>query len=281
MPATYAHYRAGQRVRQQLDGDLRRIVETYPQLYQIGLHGPDILFYYRPYGSNRVNRVGYAMHEKSGASFFSFAAKVIAQQRSPEAYLAYVYGFLCHFALDVSCHGLIGEKMKESGLSHAEVEVELDRELLRLDGLNPVREHLARHIAPSAENATIIKAFYPGVSAREVEHALRGFVFYNELLRAPSKLKRQALFAAFRAAGCWKDMHGMVIRYKPDLRCTDSTKKLLELYETGEKLALRLIEEYGGYLSGQALLDEVYCYNFESERCLGEGEEDEIQTDEG
>ena len=57
--------------------------------------------------------------------------------------------------------------------------------------------------------------------------------------------------------------------------------RLLELYEQGEALALRLAEEYGAYLSGAAPLDAVYRFNFESEKTADEGEQDEIQTDEG
>ena len=281
MPSTYAHFKAGQAVRAQLQGDARRVVEAHLPLYQIGLHGPDILFYYKPYGKNRVNRTGYRPHEKSGASFFSFAAKALRSHPQPDAALAYLYGVVCHFALDVTCHGYIAAAMARTGLSHAEVEVELDRALLARDGMDPVRAHLAGHIAPTRENAAVIQDFYPGVSAEEVYKALRGFVFYSELLRAPSPLKRRALMAAFRAAGCWREMHGMVVNYRPDPRCVESTARLLELYEQGEALALRLAEEYGAYLSGAAPLDAVYRFNFESEKTADGGEQDEIQTDEG
>ena len=77
MPSTYAHFRAGQRLRARLTGTPKAAVEAHPELYNIGLHGPDILFYYEPYHKNRVSAVGYRQHEKSGASFFSFAAKAI------------------------------------------------------------------------------------------------------------------------------------------------------------------------------------------------------------
>ena len=36
MPSTYAHYRMGQQVRTMLDGNEKKIVEKYPQLYLIG-----------------------------------------------------------------------------------------------------------------------------------------------------------------------------------------------------------------------------------------------------
>ena len=41
-----------------LDGNEKKIVEKYPQLYLIGLHGPDILFYYKPLKSNSINSIG-------------------------------------------------------------------------------------------------------------------------------------------------------------------------------------------------------------------------------
>ena len=70
MPSTYAHYRMGQQVRTMLDGNEKKIVEKYPQLYLIGLHGPDILFYYKPLKSNAINSIGYELHRHSGKEFF-------------------------------------------------------------------------------------------------------------------------------------------------------------------------------------------------------------------
>ena len=48
MPTTYTHYRLGRGVRKLLDRDERRIIEANIELFRIGLHGPDILFYYKP-----------------------------------------------------------------------------------------------------------------------------------------------------------------------------------------------------------------------------------------
>ena len=121
MPSTYAHYRMGQEVRSCLGETEKKIVETYPELFSIGLHGPDILFYYHPILKNEVKRIGHEMHERSGKEFFEAAAKVVHSEKEKDAYLAYLYGFICHFALDVTCHGYIGEKEAASGLSHSEI----------------------------------------------------------------------------------------------------------------------------------------------------------------
>ena len=49
MPSHYAHYRLGRQVRLELAPDDAEVVGRWPSLYLIGLHGPDILFYYRGY----------------------------------------------------------------------------------------------------------------------------------------------------------------------------------------------------------------------------------------
>ena len=76
MPSTYAHYIFGQQIRGRLSGYERKIIDKYPELFNIGLHGPDILFYYRPLGKNKVNQLGSRIHNESGAMFFVHAARL-------------------------------------------------------------------------------------------------------------------------------------------------------------------------------------------------------------
>ena len=49
MPAVYAHRRFGEKVLAACQNDeARTAIETYQDLFNIGLQGPDILFYYDP-----------------------------------------------------------------------------------------------------------------------------------------------------------------------------------------------------------------------------------------
>ena len=162
MPSTYAHYRMGQEVIKQVSVPAHDIIMKHKQLYDIGLHGPDILFYYHPLVTNPVNAIGYGLHERSGKYFFGKAAEIIETASDKEAALAYIYGFICHFALDSTCHGYIDEKIVQSGVSHTEIEVEFDRSLMIEDGKDPVRQDLTKHIVPSMENASVIAQFFQG-----------------------------------------------------------------------------------------------------------------------
>ena len=62
MPSTYAHYCFGKAVYRRLPQEIQEEIKAYSPLYMTGLHGPDILFYYKPLKSNDINRIGYGMH---------------------------------------------------------------------------------------------------------------------------------------------------------------------------------------------------------------------------
>ena len=85
MPSTYAHRRFGAQAAARLPEELRGVVSRHRALYDIGLHGPDILFYYKPLFANPVNHVGYAMHDRPGIEFFRQASLVMQKAENKEA----------------------------------------------------------------------------------------------------------------------------------------------------------------------------------------------------
>lgn len=109
MPTTYAHYSFGQEVKKHLKEDTRRIISDNEALYNIGLHGPDILFYYRPIGFNRINQTGVALHNTPGEEFIIHGMNEIKKQSENKAAIAYLFGFICHYMLDSECHPYINE----------------------------------------------------------------------------------------------------------------------------------------------------------------------------
>ena len=69
-------------------------METNRELFDIGLHGPDILFYYRALIPNSVSGQGYGMHKQMADLFFERAKKVIADADDKTMSRAYIYGFI-------------------------------------------------------------------------------------------------------------------------------------------------------------------------------------------
>ncbi len=251
MPSTYAHYVFGKRMLDVFPQEIAALARAHRQLYDIGLHGPDILFYYHPLGSNRVNSVGFGTHGRPASEFFAPAKK--AAEAGGDAAFAYLAGFLCHFALDVTCHSYIENKIAVSDVRHTEIESEFDRYLLEKEGKNPLSAKLTGHIFPTAENARVIAPFFAGISEKQVEKSLRSMLTCNEFVRAPHAFKRFLVNTVLRLSGNWKEMHGMMIAKQPIPACRDSNLRLEKLMKKAEGECLSLLADYRAYMEGAPL----------------------------
>lgn len=258
MPASYTHYCFGQEVLALLPENQRAIVLAHRELYDIGLHGPDIFFYYQPLHSNPISRIGYSMHDVAGRDCFGRFLSIWEKTGREPAALAYLYGFLCHFALDSTCHRYVGE-MTEKGFSHSRQEMELDRSFLVQRGLDPVRQDLVAHIHPTPANAKVIAPFFPEATVKQVEKALSGMVFYHHLLMAPNHPKRWLLQTVTTLTGNQASIGDMVMSLKPGEDCKSLVEHLRQLYTQALPLAVSLIEAF------PALKDPQYRLDFEGQ----------------
>ena len=132
MPAFYAHYKFGQMVKNKLPAKYQRLLEDYQDLYEIGLHGPDILFFYHPIIRHPITQIGVVIHHETGRVFFEHALTQMHRSaaegdKMQKALWAYALGVVCHFALDASCHTYINHFEKTRRISHHEIEKEFEK----------------------------------------------------------------------------------------------------------------------------------------------------------
>lgn len=152
-------------------------------------------------------------------------------------------------------------------MSHTEIEVEFDRSLMLKDGYDPITHILTDHIKANNANASYICRFYDYLTRDDIVKALEGMISYNKLLVAPSRLKRMFIYALLRVTGNYKEMHGLLVNYKENPLCSDSTKRLYELYDVAKGLAINLISEFRASAYGKIEYNKVYNYTFGSKLC--------------
>lgn len=298
MPTTYAHYRLGTEVLKKVSPEAGKIIREHPDLFNYGVHGPDLLFYYNALSRNRVNEEGSRLHDHPGAYFFQRAADILREKERKlnredgadpqgsvdsrengrrkktegpelageelEAAYSYIYGFLCHFALDVCCHGYVQEIIDSSGITHSEIEAELDREFLVRDGKDPVRQKLTGHLKPSEEGARVISLFYEGIGEAEIHKAMKDMVMYLNLLVLPGRFKRGIILWILKVSGHYESKHGLIINYEKNPDCADGTERLIGLYQKAVDLAAEWIDGFRAVVRGEAGLPEAFRYNFSS-----------------
>ena len=200
MPSLYAHKAHGALVYKELPAYLRKICARNYEYYLAGLHGPDVLFFHPPGVNEKVADIGRKAHRKPFSLQYKRAHELLSGSLSEEDF-AYFAGCLCHFVLDKTCHPLVDECIRETGLSHGKTEMELDRLLLTGRGYAPLKYPMYAHIPVSREVASAAARFYKGVSEKEFFIGLASIKTINALCSTNSTLGRKMLCEIMDRAG--------------------------------------------------------------------------------
>lgn len=252
MPAGYTHLDFGKQVLKTLEPEVQEMIKKYIDFYDIGVHGPDILFYHQPLKDNDVKNLGYRMHRELSYDFFVRSKKIIKESPHKEASLVYILGFITHFTLDSECHGYVGEVEKNKNLTHSEIESEFDRELLIVNGLDPLTTSLTSHVHPSHKVDKIIAPFFR-LQPQDIDKSLKGMLTYLGFLLAPGKVKRTFILLVMRVAGIYQGYKGLMINYEKNLICEDDIQELISRKDNAVIIAKSLIDDYLKHLDDQEL----------------------------
>lgn len=208
MPCLYAHHTFGQKVRGLLPEEMQECISTYEDQFNLGLQGPDFLFYFRPLGKNPINRLGHRIHKKPGEFYLKKILPVVRRkgQYSPET--AYLLGFFCHFMLDSKCHPYVEKKVKETGIEHVDMEGEFDKFLMKRDGIRPETYSLWKHIPTDLLTIHTLQYLYPWIKERHIIASLYSFRFCKWLLTAQNPIKKQILIVLMKSIGLYEKLRG-------------------------------------------------------------------------
>ena len=193
MPTTYTHDLFGRMIYRRLPQEMKQVIRRNGNLYRIGLHGPDILFY--DLLNLKVTGTGVEMHNTPAANFFLRGMDVV-RTRGDERLLAYLLGFGCHYLLDSVCHPFVGEMAQKKVISHTLLEKEFDRELMIETNRDPHHFYPSDCIVPSLSYARVIHRVFPNISTKTLFFCLRMMKFITNMMVYDNNGKRRFLVAA-------------------------------------------------------------------------------------
>lgn len=93
------------------------------------------------------------------------------------------------------------------------------------------------------------------LTPRQTERAIRTFLRGNALFLAPGHCKRTVLYTGMRLAGAYHGLHGMIVNYEPNPKCTESNLVLQRLFDEAVPQAVTLITEYLPCIRGGAAVE--------------------------
>jgi len=191
MPYHYAHHRFGKLLLPQLPADARQCIQRFRRMYDMGLHGPDLFFYYNPLMKTAVGDLGGTYHKKTGQEYFPLACTAAKS----EAAQAYLYGLLAHYCLDSLCHPYVQKIVDIGEATHVALESEFDRYLMALDKIpSPHTYRMDKWMRLTRGECQSVAAFYPPATGANINRGFHLMAWAVKYLAHPNrKLVRSVL----------------------------------------------------------------------------------------
>lgn len=245
MPFHYACYRFGTQVMSNLPPQLQRTVRRFRQLYDVGLHGPELFRYPTPLRTAAAVNVLKKYRGQTGRVFFERVGRMI-RLHPTEGAIAYLYGLLAYYAL----HSLTApylSRQAEAGFPRSVVTTEFDRYLLEIDGKGPA--HLydrSTHIRLTPGECGTVASFYPPATSGLVGKCTQTMAEWIHSLTLPQGMRRDLLEKALNAAG--RDAAGLLM----PLEASDAAKEwdaaLARLFEMAADRYTVLVDQMQAHL---------------------------------
>ena len=261
MPTTYAHWRFGDKCIRMLPDDLQNIILNNRAIFDYGVHGPDIFFYYNCLKHNEVNRYGSAMHDIPYKDTLAQIKENFKKTENKDMALSYLLGFTCHFTLDSYCHGFIEKVDETMPYSHGKIESQFDRYLLIKDGFNPVTKSVTDMFHPDKKMAKVISGLFNKFDEDIIYKTLKDQKHYLNLLKDNSDIKRFFLTTAMDIAKVpsFKDL---LITKENVEELKPINIRLNKYFDMALKHYPVLADSLIGYLSDKNELNTYFKHNF-------------------
>ncbi len=262
MPTTYTHWRFGNDALKTLPQKYQDIITKYRDEFNIGVQGPDALYYYNCIRPNEVNAYGYGLHHQQFRDIMETFKENAKKSDNYEACFAYLTGFLCHFTLDSYCHGYIERKKEVTGPSHNRMEAQFDRYLIEKDGYNPIKYYPSTKLNPVVSCCHNVASIYSMFPEETIQKALTDMVFYLRVIRDSNFIKRKLVSSLLESVG-QSGYVDLMLGAKPDPECEVSNMRLEKLYLKAVEHFPMLFEGFKEFMENDVKLPPYFKHTFD------------------
>ena len=253
MPANYTFHRFGADALRRLPGSVQQPIQRFRRLYNAGLHGTDLFFYFRPMGSASVGNIRGSFAGMTGEEFFSAAAQNLKKNPS-EGAAACLYGLLARYCLKSQLAPLFRKALQNEEFHQVELEVELDRYLLGLDGKTPAHQQdISSLLTMTQGECVTFAAFFPAATSANVLTAQKKMVRWTRRLAAKKRWFAKLLLAFTR-----RDFRHQMMPDHANHKCMHLDKPMLECYERAMEMYPEMLQRLNLFLKNGTPLGEDF-----------------------
>ena len=178
--------------------------------------------------------------------------------------IAYLMGVACHFSLDNRVHAYVNAEEKRTGITHAEIETELERRLLEREHMRPLHSNLTCHLKITAQTVRASSRLFDEDPIK-VAKAIMSFRTMNRLFINSSERTKRLCCFLLRFTGSYGVIHGMFMRKQPTPGCEAITDHLEREFNEAVPKGAELLSDLLTYLRGKGPMPEIFQGNFNGE----------------
>lgn len=209
MPSVIAHCWYGDVACSRMGQDrLQNIIKQNHGAYMIGCQGPDVFFFYHRWpwqnSSNnaKVGKYAALLHRELVNDAFDCFLDYVKEHRDDEVAIAWMCGYMAHWALDSRCHPYIfyrtGSLHQDIGNDHQMFEGQIDRGVLAVNN-TAIEDYQSRKLTRYPERLAEVmwNMMAPlfrehadmNMEKKEVEESLRDFMSFQKFFYDPRGTK--------------------------------------------------------------------------------------------
>lgn len=266
MPDFYAHYVHGQRVFSLLPEETADAISN-KNLYNLGLQGPDFLYFHKPFkkNGNEVLQLATDIHNKNCTDVLDAVLNKIKIEPNTDEF-SYMMGFVGHFGLDSCCHPYVNAMVTDMHRDHAEIEMEFEKFLLEKANLPPLRYKAHEYIDISEAEAEAVTNIYrcllPSIRAEDILRSFRTFKMGKHFFYSPTRFSQCLKLILIRFFGMYNFLQGHIIRSADHPKSKISNEKLFLLYNNSIEITAELMDNFYKNLTENKPLLDRFGYNF-------------------
>lgn len=252
MPAIYAHYVFGNSIIDTLSEEGKRVISNHRSAFDLGLQGPDFLFF-KNFGSDKeALAFGGKIHNTPVKETLRTFKDVYLFEES-DILKAYILGFLGHFTLDTIAHEYICKVVREDGIDHNELETEFDRFLMYIDDKDPLSVRVEFLINTEAEvRNKIADLYFPlgDMGQKDLEKSMKDFYTTKKWIRILQAKAFPVLKGILKAVNMWEKNYGIVMRKERNVKLSPYIEEVYTLFLRAKYKYPSVVGSFSNFMNG-------------------------------
>lgn len=152
--------------------------------------------------------------------------------------------------------------VRRTGISHSEIEAEMDRRNMEKDSYNPLTHRPANHLRSKPGYAETIAVFYPKQSVHQIDVCIHSIRICCNLFVIPNLQMRSLILKLLKLVHFPKVIREMIIKCRKNPDCEPICRELDQLYTQAVPAAVELIQNFDEVLKGTGVFDSRLQHTF-------------------